>query len=93
MHPYVEMAVFFSFLNAALLLGLLYVYVRILLRTHARYTFGLIIFAGLLLTQNLVTLASYLFMIQFYSSQLYPVIDMITMFEFGALVALFKVTL
>jgi hypothetical protein len=91
--PYVEMAVFFSFLNAALLLGLLYVYARILLKTHARYTLGLIIFAGLLLIQNIVTLSSYLFMIEFYSWQLYPVIDVIGLFEFAALLALFKVTL
>ena len=89
----VEMAVFFSFLNAVLLLGLLYIYARILLKTHARYTYGLIIFAGLLLVQNLVTLSSYLFMIEFYSRQLYPVIDLISVFEFAALVALFRVTL
>ena len=89
----VEMAVFFSFLNAAILLGLLYVYARILMKTHARYTFGLIIFAGLLLLQNAVTLSSYLFMIEFYSWQLYPVIDMISVIEFAALLALLKVTL
>ena len=89
----VEMTVFFSFLNAAILLGLLYVYARILMKTHARYTFGLIIFAGLLLLQNAVTLSSYLFMIEFYSWQLYPVIDMISVIEFAALPALLKVTL
>jgi hypothetical protein len=93
MHPYVEMAVFFSFLNAVILLGLLYVYTRILLKTHASYTFGLIIFAGLLLIQNLVTLSSYLFMTEFYSWQLYPVIDVVSVFEFAALLALLKVTL
>jgi hypothetical protein len=93
MHPYVEMALFFSFLNAALLLGLLWVYVRILLKTHASYTFGLIIFAGLLLIQNIITLSSYLFMIEFYSAQLYPMIDVIAVFEFAALLALLKVTL
>ncbi len=93
MHPFVEMALLFSFLNAVLLFGLLYVYVRILLRTHAKYTFGLIIFAGLLLIQNLITLSSYLFMIQFYSSQLYPVMDLVTVFEFAALIALLRVTL
>ncbi len=89
----IEMAVFFSFLNAAILLGLIYLYARILLRTHASYTFGLIIFAGLLLIHNLVTLSSYVFMIEFYSRQLYPIIDLITVFEFAALVALLKVTL
>jgi len=93
MHPYVEMAVFFSFLNAALLFGLLYVYARILVKTHAKYTWGLIVFAGLLLIQNLITLSSYLFMIEFYSWQLYPVIDLVTVFEFAALLALLKVTL
>jgi hypothetical protein len=93
LHPYVEMAVVFSFLNAVLLLGLLYLYVKILFKTHASYTFGLIVFAGLLLIQNVITLSSYLFMIQFYSWQLYPVIDLVAVFEFAALIALFKVTL
>jgi hypothetical protein len=93
MHPYVEMAVFFSFLNAALLLGLLYVYTKILLRTHANYTLGLILFAGLLLVQNLITLSSYLFMIQFYSFQIYPILDLISVFEFAGLIALFRVTM
>jgi hypothetical protein len=89
----VEMAVFFSLLNAAILLGLIWVYARILLKTHARYTLGLIIFAGLLFLQNVVTLSSYLFMIQFYSWRLYPVMDVITVFEFAALLALLKVSL
>jgi hypothetical protein len=93
MHPYVEIAVLFSFLNAALLFGLVYLYAKILMKTHARYTIGLIVFAGLLLAQNLVTLSSYLFMIEFYSWQLYPVIDLIAVFEFAALIALFRVTL
>jgi len=93
MHPYVEIAVLFSFLNASLLFGLVYLYAKILTKTHARYTIGLIIFAGLLLIQNLITLSSYLFMIEFYSWQLYPVIDLIAVFEFAALIALFRVTL
>ncbi|MDA4112010.1 MAG: hypothetical protein OK439_05685 [Thaumarchaeota archaeon] len=93
MQPLVEAAIVFSFLNAALLLGLLYLYLRILAKTHARYTLGLIIFATLLLVQNLITMASYLFMIGFYSWQLYPVLDMIGVFEFAGLIALFRVTL
>jgi hypothetical protein len=93
MSPLVEVATIFSFLNSALLLGLLYIYVRILVKTRANYTFGLIIFASLLLVQNLTTMSSYLFMIEFYSWQLYPVLDLIAVFEFAALIALLKVTL
>jgi hypothetical protein len=93
MFPLVEVATIFSFLNSALLLGLLYIYVRILVKTRAKYTFGLIIFASLLLVQNLTTMSSYLFMIEFYSWQLYPVLDLIAVFEFAALIALLKVTL
>ena len=76
-----------------LLFGLLYIYTRILLKTHTKYTFGLIVFAGLLLIPNLITLSSYLFMIEFYSWQLYLVINLITVFEFAVLLALLKVTL
>ena len=93
MSPLVETAIIFSFLNAALLVGLLYLYVRILARTHAKYTMGLIIFASLLLIQNLISMASYLFMTEFYSWQLYPVLDLIGVFEFASLIALFRVTL
>jgi hypothetical protein len=93
MQPLVETAIIFSFLNTALLLGLLYLYVRILAKSHARYTLGLIIFASLLLIQNLISMASYLFMIGFYSWQLYPVLDLIGVFEFAGLIALFRVTL
>jgi hypothetical protein len=93
MSPLVETAIIFSFLNAALLLGLLYLYVRILARTHAKYTMGLIIFASLLLIQNLISMASYLIMTEFYSWQLYPVLDLIGVFEFASLIALFRVTL
>ena len=93
MNPLVETAIVFSFLNTALLLGLLYLYVRILAKSHAKYTLGLIIFASLLLIQNLISMASYLFMIGFYSWQLYPVLDMIGVFEFAGLIALFRVTL
>ena len=93
MYPLVAMATLFSFLNTALLLGLLYLYARILVKTHAKYTFGLIIFAALLLIQNLITMSSYIFMIEFYSWQLYPVLDLIAVFEFAGLIALLKVTL
>jgi hypothetical protein len=93
MQPLVETAIVLSFLNAALLLGLLYLYVRILTKTHARYTLGLIIFASLLLIQNLIMMASYVFIIGFYSWQLYPVLDLIGVFEFAGLIALFRVTL
>ncbi len=93
MSPLVETAIIFSFLNAALLLGLLYLYLRILAKTHAKYTMGLIIFASLLLIQNLISMASYFFMSGFYSWQIYPVLDLIGMFEFAGLIALFRVTL
>jgi hypothetical protein len=86
-------ATFFAALNAVLLLGLIYLYSKILRKTHAGYSAGLLIFAVLLFVHNVVTLFAYAFMGSFYSDQLYPVLAVITVCEFGGILALVKVTL
>jgi hypothetical protein len=85
-------ATLFSTFNVILLLGLIYLYARIVLRTHASYSAGLLVFAVLLLLHNGVTLFGYAVMGGLYSNQLYPVLVAITVCEFGALLALLKVT-
>ena len=85
-------ATLFSTFNIILLLGLIYLYARIVVKTRAGYSTGLLVFAVLLLFHNVVTLFGYTVMGGLFSSQLYPVLAGITVCEFGALLALLKVT-
>jgi len=85
-------ATLFATFNVILLLGLIYLYGRIVMKTRAGYSAGLLIFAVLLLFHNVVTVFGYAVMGGLFSDQLYPVLVMITVCEFGALLALLKVT-
>ena len=82
----------FSSFNVIILIGLIYLYARIVSNTRAGYSAGLLIFAILLLLQNVVALFGYVMMGGFYDDPIYPVLVAITLFEFAALVALLKVT-
>ena len=93
MDTLVEIAIGFSGLNVLLLLGLLYMYGRMILKTHAGYTLGLIIFSGLLLVQNSLMVYVCGFLTDLYAWQLYPFLDGLAIFEFAGLLALLKVTL
>ncbi|HYC11095.1 MAG TPA: hypothetical protein VEC02_00330 [Nitrososphaerales archaeon] len=93
MDALVEVAIGFSSLNIALLLGLLYMYGRMVFRTHAGYTLGLMIFSGLLLVQNSLMVYICGFLTDLYAWQLYPFLDGLAIFEFAGLVALLRVTL
>lgn len=93
MDTLVAVAVGFSALNVVLLLGLLYMYGRIILKTHASYTLGLMIFSGLLLAQNSLMVYVCGFLTDLYAWQLYPFLDGLAIFEFAGLLALLKVTL
>ncbi|MGD0636942.1 MAG: hypothetical protein ABSA72_02740 [Nitrososphaerales archaeon] len=85
-------ATLFSTFNVILLLGLIYLYARIVMKTRAGYSAGLLIFAVLLLFHNVVTLFGYTVMGGLFNDQLYPVLVAVTVCEFGALLALLKVT-
>ena len=93
MDTLVEIAIGFSGLNVLLLLGLLYMYGRMILKTHAGYTLGLIVFSGLLLVQNSLMVYVCGFLTDLYAWQLYPFLDGLAIFEFAGLLALLKVTL
>jgi hypothetical protein len=93
MDPLIAIASIFAAFNVALLIGLIYLYSRIFMKTHAGYSAGLLIFAVLLLFHNMVTVFGYVVMGGFFSDQIYPVLVGITVLEFGGLLALIKVTL
>ena len=92
MEPLIIVATVFAFLNVVLLLGLIYLYARIVVKTRAGYPVGLLIFAVLLLMQNLMTVYGYTMMTDFFGDKVYPVLIGITVTEFGGLLALLKVT-
>ena len=87
-----QLAVGFSSLNSIVLVGLLAVYVRIAARSRALYPVGLVVFAGLLLAQNLTTVYSYVMMTPYFGESLVPYLLTISLLEFGGLIALAKVT-
>jgi hypothetical protein len=93
MEPLMIIATTFATLNVALLVGLIYLYARIVLKTRAGYPVGLLIFAVLLFMQNSMTVFGYTMMGGFFDDQVYPVLIGITLSEFAGLVALLKVTL
>lgn len=58
--------------NSAILLGLIYVYAKISMRTRASYPIGLVIFASLLLLQNLLTAVAYATMSPVFGTEALP---------------------
>jgi len=93
MDTLVAVATGFATLNVVILVGLLYLYGRMASKTHAGYTFGLMIFSGLLLAQNSMMAYVCAFLTNLYNWQLYPFFDALVILEFVGLIALLKVTL
>lgn len=62
-----DLATLVSIVNIILLIGLLFVYVKNYLKMKATFSLGLILFASLLLIQNLGAVYSQIAMIEFYS--------------------------
>ena len=93
MDTVVSVAVGMASLNVVLLMALLYLYARIASKTHAGYTYGLMIFSGLLLAQNSVMVYLCAFLTNLYDWQLSPYFAAIAVLEFAGLLILFKVTL
>ncbi len=83
----------FSSLNVVVLIGLSSIYVRIIRRSRAAYTVGLLTFAFLLLLQNLVTAYSYVEMTPFFGDSVLPYLATISVLEFGGLLTLTRVSL
>jgi hypothetical protein len=90
---YASIATVTSVLNVILLVGLLYVYARMALKTRAGYTLGLMVFSGLLVAQNSGMVYVCGFLTDYYGWQLAPYFAGIAVLEFVGLLTLFKVTL
>ena len=93
MDTYATIATGMSFVNVALLLGLIYLYARMAFKTHAGYTMGLMIFSGLLLAQNSGMVYVCGFLTDYYNWQLSPYFAAVAVLESVGLLVLLRVTL
>jgi hypothetical protein len=89
---YAAVATGLSGLNVVLLLGLLYLYGRIATKTHAGYTYGLMIFSGLLLAQNSGMVYVCGLLTNLYDWRLAPYFAFVAVAEFVGLLVLLRVT-
>jgi len=93
LNQYILAATLVATVNVILLLGLIYLYALILLKTRASYTAGLLIFAMLLLLQNVVTVYGYALMSANIGAGFDPFLLGIAICECGGLLALLRVTI
>jgi len=92
MDPVMSVTILFSGLNVALLLALLYFYGRILFRSRAAHSVGLMFFALLLLANSVLTVYAYVVMTPFFGSEALPYLSAMSVLEFVGLAALLKIT-
>jgi hypothetical protein len=80
-------------LNIAVLVALIYVYGRIALRSKSAVSFGLIVFASLLLAHNLLTVYAYVTMAPLFGAAALPYLSGVAILELAALLVLLRMTL
>jgi hypothetical protein len=93
MDAYATVATGMSIVNIILLVGLLYVYARIASKSHAGYTYGLMIFSGLLVAQNSGMAYVCGILNEYYNWTLSPYFAAVAILEFAGILVLLKVTL
>lgn len=86
-------AVGLATINSGILITLLLLYGKIVLRTKAMYAAGLMVFALLLLADNLLTIFAYISMASFFGAEALPFLSAMAALELGGLVVLMKITL
>jgi len=79
-------------INSVILLGLIYLYVRIAVRSRATYSFGLSFFAAMLLIQNLLTAFAYGTMSPLFGTDALPYLSVIGGTELAGLIMLLRMT-
>jgi len=92
MNPMMDVAIIFSGFNAALLLALLWIYVRIAFRSRAVHSVGLVFFAVLLLANSVLTVYSYVAMAPLFGIDALPYLSTMSVLEFVGLAVLLRIT-
>jgi hypothetical protein len=80
-------------INVVVLSVLLFIYSKIVLRTKAVYAAGLLVFALLLIGQNLLTIFAYALMAPFFNAETLPYLAGMAGFELAGLLVLTKITI
>ncbi len=93
MDTYSAIATGMSVLNMVLLVGLIYLYLRIAGKTHAGFSYGLTAFSGLLLAQNSGMAYVCGFLTDYYNWELSPYFAAVSILEFVGILVLLRVTL
>jgi hypothetical protein len=92
MEPLMDLAVGIAVINSAILLGLVYLYAKIALKSRAAYSFGLCFFAAMLLLQNLLTAFAYGTMSPLFGDDALPYLSVIGATELAGLLGLLRMT-
>lgn len=87
------LTVVLSGVNSVLLVVLLAIYGKIVFKTKAVHAIGLMMFALLLLAQNLLAIYAYVDMNMYFGSGALPYLFGISILELGSLIAMVAVTL
>jgi hypothetical protein len=89
----VEINAIVSIATIIILSLLLYFYTKIYLKTKATFTIGLMFFAGMFVTQNLIVIYAYFAMAPLYAEDLLPYFLLIHIAELAGFASLLKITL
>ncbi len=92
MEALMDVAIGIAGINSAILLGLIYLYLGIAIKSRAVYSFGLCFFAAMLLLQNLLTAFAYGTMSPLFGTDALPYLSVIGGTELVGLVALLRMT-
>lgn len=82
-----------AFANIAILIALLFLYVRVYRSSKAKFTIGLILFVILLMLHNIIAVYGYFMMEPLYAEALIPYFFAIHIAELAGLSVLLRITL
>jgi hypothetical protein len=88
-----EVSAAVSSTNVALLMALLFVYVRIYQSSKAIFSLGLMFFAGMLALHNIIAVYAYLIMAPLYNEALLPYFVAVHITELVGVAVLLKITI
>ena len=93
MEPIITANAIVALANIAILIVLLFLYARIYRSSRARFTMGLMLFAGLLMLHNIIAVYGYFMMEPLYAEALIPYFLAIHIAELAGLSVLLRITL
>jgi len=88
-----EVSAAVSLTNVALLMAILFVYIRIYQSSKAIFTLGLMFFAGMLALHNIIAVYAYVVMAPLYNEALLPYFLAVHIAELAGIAVLLKITI